>query len=54
MREEPPHPKEDELPEDARFLTIEMYEDVLVLPVPEIPEEREPEREEPVREEEIP
>ncbi len=46
MRDEPP-PREGEPPEDTRFLTIEMYEDVFVVPVPEerepepIPEERE-------------
>lgn len=34
-----------EIPEDTRFLTIEMYEDVFVVPVSE---------EEPIPEEEIP
>jgi hypothetical protein len=49
MRDEPPQ-RESEPPEDTRFLTIEMYEDVFVVPIPEereperIPEEREPER----------
>jgi hypothetical protein len=45
MHDEPPQ-REGEPPEDTRFLTIEMYEDVFVVPVPEerepIPEEREP------------
>ena len=61
MRDEPPR-REGEPPEDTRFLTIEMYEDVFVIPVLEerepepIPEEREPEpeRREPEPEEEIP
>ena len=38
MRDEPP-PREGEHPEDTRFVTFEMYEDVFVVPVPE---EREP------------
>ena len=49
MHEEPPR-REGEPPEDTRFLTIEMYEDVFVIPIPEErepePEEREPQPEE--------
>lgn len=48
MRDEPPDSRREsrEVPEDTRFLTIEMYEDVFVVPVSE---EREP-----IPEEEIP
>lgn len=48
MRDEPPDIRRErrEVPEDTRFLTIEMYEDVMVLPVSE--------EEEPIPEEEIP
>ncbi|MBU7017784.1 MAG: hypothetical protein HXS44_09755 [Theionarchaea archaeon] len=42
-----PRRREGEPPEDTRFLTIDMYEDVFVMPIPEErepePEEREPE-----------
>ena len=47
MHDEPPR-REGEPPEDTRFLTFEMYEDVFVVHIPEerepepFPEEREP------------
>ena len=47
MHDEPPDIRGErrEVFEDTRFLTIEMYEDVMVIPVPE--------EEEPIPEEEI-